>query len=300
MHFYPPYSRNGSNPYLNDSLESDDEDDEFIAEPAICLPGFSIHPRRVIKYLGVIFDPELKFGAHVDRVEAETSKRLAIFNALAASTWGIGTMDLRMIYTSTVLPQFLYCASAWYQPKEGNFHGFHRKKYLTFLERVQKRVAIRITGAEELNVELNLLPVELQLEKTLFSTLVRLAAGPAWSFIISFRTMFGGVPANKSYYQLSPLQKLELSFTNSECINPIVCPPWWEAPDFFVENTAAKATVAHNELIFCSVDELVAEKESLNIYSDGSGINGEVGAAWCPQFDTYEGDSVGPLNCFTV
>lgn len=220
-----------------------------------------------------------------------------------------------MIYTSTVLPQFLYCASAWYQPKGGNFHGFHRKKYLTFLERLQKRAAVRITGAfrssgaEELNVELNLLPVELQLEKTLFSKLVRLAAGPAWSFITSFRTMFDGVPVNKFYYQLSPLQKLELSFTeqfgtsitNSERINPIVCPPWWKAPDLFIENTAEKATVAHNGLISCSLNELVAEKESLNIYSDGSGINGEVGAAaWCPQLNTCEGASVGPLNCFTV
>ena len=120
-------------------------------------------------------------------------------------------MDLGMIYTSTVLPQFLYCAPAWYQPKGGSSHGLHRKKYLTFLERLQKRAAVRITGsfrssgAEELNVKLNLLPVELQSEKTLFYALVRLAAGPAWSIITSFRTMFDGTPVNKSYYQLSPL-----------------------------------------------------------------------------------------------
>ena len=81
----------------------------------------------------------------------------------------------------------------------------------------------------------------------------------------------------------------------------MVCPPWWRAPELFIEDTAEKATVAHNGLISCSLDELVAEKESLNIYSDGVGINGQVGAAaWCPQLDTYEGASVGPLNCFTV
>ena len=144
IHFYPPYGKNRGNPYLNDGTDSDDE---FTLGPTMNLPGFNIRPRRVVKYLGVLFDPELKFGAHVDHLEAKCSKRLAIFNALAASTWGLGTMDLRMIYTGTILPQFLYYASAWYQPKGGLNHSFHRKKYLTFLERVQKRAAVQITGA---------------------------------------------------------------------------------------------------------------------------------------------------------
>ena len=78
-----------------------------------------------------------------------------------------------MIYVGTVLPQFLYCASAWYQPKGGMFHGYHRQKYLKFLKQMQKRAAVRISGAfrtsgaDELDVELDLLPVELQLEKSL-------------------------------------------------------------------------------------------------------------------------------------
>ena len=217
----------------------DDDRERFAPGPSLDLPGFRVRPLKLLKYLEIIFDPKLSFEAHVDHLEAKCSKRLAIFNALAVSTWGIGTLDLRMIYVGTVLPQFLYCASAWYQPKGGLHHGHHRQRYLKFLKQVQKRAAVRISGAfrtsgaDELDVELNLLPVELQLEKALDISLTRMAAGLAWEFITSFRTTYG-TPRSTAYYKGSPLQKLEDSFKrkfgtsiiNSERILPVVCPPW--------------------------------------------------------------------------
>lgn len=90
-----------------------------------------------------------------------------------------------MIYVGTVLTQFLYCASTWYQPKGEYNHEYHRLKYLKFLKQLQKRAALRINGAfrtcgaDELDVKLNLLPVELQLEKSLDISLTRMTAGPA-------------------------------------------------------------------------------------------------------------------------
>ena len=122
-----------------------------------------------------------------------------------------------MIYVRTVLPQFLYCASAWHQPKRGSNQGYHRLEYLKFLKQLQKRPAVRITGgfrtsgASELDVELNLLPVGLQLEKSLDISLTRIVAGPAWEFIALFRSTYGP-PSSTACYEGSPLQKLEPYF----------------------------------------------------------------------------------------
>lgn len=200
MHFYSPHS--GDHPEYEfsdqdlEEMEDEADGEKYAPGPSLNLPGFRVRPLRLLKYLGVLFDPKLTFEAHVNHLKAKCSKRLAIFNALAASTWGIGTLELRMIYVGTVLPQFLYCASAWYQPKRGLHHGFHKQRYLKFLKQMQKRAAVRITGTfrtsgvDELDVELNLLPVELQLEKSLDISLTRMAAGPAWEFITSFHSTY--------------------------------------------------------------------------------------------------------------
>lgn len=54
--------------------------------PPLNLPGFRIRPLKHLKYLSVIFDPKLTFEAHVNHLEAKCFKRLAIFNAVTAST----------------------------------------------------------------------------------------------------------------------------------------------------------------------------------------------------------------------
>lgn len=96
-------------------------------------------------------------------------------------------------------------------------------------------------------------------------------------------------------------EKFGTSIIHSERILPVVCPPWWKSPELFIEPSAKEAISAHGNLVACTLNELIAQKDSLNIYTDGSGIDGEVGAAaWCPQLQKHKGASIGPLNCFTV
>ena len=110
--------------------------------------------------------------------------------------------------------------------------------------------------------------------------------GPRLESIISFRASYG-TPSPYAYYKGSPLQKLKFHFKekfgtsiiHSERILPIVCAPWWNSPKLFIEPTAGEAIAAHGKLISCTLDELIVEKDPLNIYTDGSGIDGEVGAA---------------------
>ena len=49
---------------------------------------------------------------------------------------------------------------------------------------------------------------------------------------------------------------------------PYITPPWWQGPNTYIEETADKAISSRCE-----------KRTSVNIYIDGSGINGHVGAA---------------------
>ena len=82
MHFYLFYNKNNDNFYLIDFLNSNNKNNEFIAKFAINFLNFSIRFQKVIKYLKILFNLELKFEIHVDYLKTIFFKRFAIFNAL--------------------------------------------------------------------------------------------------------------------------------------------------------------------------------------------------------------------------
>ncbi|KAJ6436234.1 reverse transcriptase [Purpureocillium lavendulum] len=57
-----------------------------------------------------------------------------------------------------------------------------------------------------------------------------------------------------------------------EQIEPFVAPPWWQGPQTYIDETAEGARKKHWAL-------LRRETGALHIYTDGSGINGQIGAA---------------------
>lgn len=152
--------------------------------------------------------------------------KLAILSALAGSTWGVNTEDLRRIYLATVLPQFTYCASVWYVPNGG--YGFKQREgaAVQFMRSVQARaakiiaVAFRTTSGAALNVELYLLPVQNQMDIALYDFLLRIVTSPTYSLIKCQRTLPNRIllPSQSQYQQslyaqLSPLHKLEIRYS---------------------------------------------------------------------------------------
>lgn len=63
----------------------------------------------------IVYRPEARVGDSLkeevtEYLERKWSVKLAILFALAGSTWGINTEDLRRVYLAKVLLQFTYCA----------------------------------------------------------------------------------------------------------------------------------------------------------------------------------------------
>ncbi|EGU81546.1 hypothetical protein FOXB_07941, partial [Fusarium oxysporum f. sp. conglutinans Fo5176] len=57
-----------------------------------------------------------------------------------------------------------------------------------------------------------------------------------------------------------------------ERIVPYIVPPWWQGPQTFIEASTEEAQARHDRIT-------QDESDAIHIYTDGSGINGGVGAA---------------------
>ena len=153
MHFYSPHSGDYSEYEFSDQdleeMEDEADEEKYASGSSLNLPGFRVQSLRLFKYFGVLFSPKLTFEAHVTYLEAKCFKRLAIFNALAAFIWGIGTLNLRMIYVGTVLSYFFYCVSAWYQFKRGLNHEFRKQRHLNLFNKCRSTPPFVLLGPFE-------------------------------------------------------------------------------------------------------------------------------------------------------
>ncbi len=86
----------------------------------------------------------------------------------------------------------------------------------------------------------------------------------------------------------------EVNNWTQEQIDPFVAPPCWQGPQTYIEETADEARKKHFAL-------LLQEKSALHIYTDGSGINGQIGAAAvCPTIQQSRSSYLGPEDVSTV
>ena len=158
------------------------EDHDTSAE--LVLRSNRVTPSRTCRVLGVILDSQLDFETHIRHIEAKVMTSLGVLAAIAGSAWGFGLKDLRRLYISAVLPQILYCCSAWYIADQARGTVMRRQRTLQKLTAIQQRAgsiiagAFRTTAGPALNVELFLLPMKQQLEKAAGDATARILTSP--------------------------------------------------------------------------------------------------------------------------
>ena len=127
-----------------------------------------VSPSRTCRVLGVILDSQLDFEVHIQHIEVKVTISLGGLAAIAGSTWGFGLKHLRRLYILVVLPQILYCCSAWYIADQARGTVMCRQRTLQKLTAIQQCAgaiiarAFRTTAGPALNVELFLLPMKKQ------------------------------------------------------------------------------------------------------------------------------------------
>jgi ribonuclease HI len=208
---------------------------------------------------------------------------------------------MRKIYRGVVIPQIMYACSAWSNANWRTQNMPYTTKTLEGLQRLQARAARVITGAFKatsapaLDIETYLLPVKYQIWKHNADCLGRIGFGGS-------EPGYGVDSPEERKTRMSPRKAIQKAIREEqgfnleqiEVIPPHVVPPWWTGPRTFIEENAEKAQARHQ---YNTVNELNA----LHIYTDGSAINGHVGAAAvCTTIDKTRSAYMGKDTTSTV
>ena len=237
---------------------------------SIEMDGENIDPTDNVKLLGVIFDPELRWRAHAQRI----SKRATTTCIGISRLRYLRPKQMRQLYQACVIPKLDYASTVWY--RQG------RVWQTTMLRKIQRRAAIKTISAfrtvstETLEVESNLLPTHLRLKQRALNVLGKLRtlpkAHPIWPIVHSPEPMS---PRNGMH---SPLMitmataKGQGLLEDLEVINPIPPQPWAISP-FKTIQTSWSREKAH-----AAADKLVSNSRPV-VFTDGSGKDSCLGAA---------------------
>jgi hypothetical protein len=194
---------------------------------------------------------------------------------------------MRRIYQAVVIPQMLFGVAAWYQPMV-----ISKMKARTVSQpfvTIQKRAAclisgaFRTTAAEALSTELHLPPIAIHMKRLVKETAIRLRTGPAFAVPA---TMLRRRPVDETDWSgWTPMEAQAWKTggclttppgtlaTNWERRKAFVQAPWQAPPEVIIEDrdTAVKS---HDHIL--SKDP---RERPLILYTDGSGIEGRIGAA---------------------
>ncbi|KAG7403339.1 hypothetical protein Forpe1208_v016515 [Fusarium oxysporum f. sp. rapae] len=221
-------------------------------------------------------DSTLTWKQHIDEVQRKVTKTVNALGSLGGSTWGVTMREMRKIYKGVAVPQMVYACSAWSNANWRTRDKPYTERTLSKLQSLQARASRVISGAFKatsipaLDIETYLLPVELQIFKHNVNALGRIGPG-------DHGPTEGETRRNK---KKSPRRAIEQSITDrqgpnirrQEHITPYIVPPWWQGPQTFIEASIEEAQARHEQII---QDEL----DAIHIYTDGSGIDGSIGAA---------------------
>jgi ribonuclease HI/exonuclease III len=251
------------------------------SRPVLMLPQKTVQPSESTKYLGVIFDQHLQWKAQIASVADKGTKWVAQIRRLARPSWGLTPKHAKQLFIGVAIPRILYAVDIW-----GLAQTTSRKRKescgsagtLRVLNSVQRAGTLAITGGlrtsptDSLNACANLHPAPLAIEKWCHRAMVRLAMLPADHPLAK---TIARAKLRTTKRHRSPLHNLARRFK----INPR-------------EMEKIPATIRHPALhgklpFGCTIaedrelatTEAREADEEIRVYSDGSALEGNTGAA---------------------
>ena len=250
-----------------------------VERPSMELGGCTVSPQMLHRFLGVMVNQELRWRQHVDHALAKSTKWTLAFIRLARPGSGIRMKLMRQMFCAVVLPKMMYAADVWYTPtcrrvgakKTSGSVGITKR-----LTSVQRIASTAITSAlctaptDLLDLHAGIWPVHLLLHRVCHRATMRIASLPSSHPLHSLYRKRA-----KQYIKThrAPMHKLAALYDivpdSLEAIIPVRHPPAYE-----IKATVRVAGAEDGQ----GRGEPVWEEGVIWLYSDGSGLEGEVGA----------------------
>jgi ribonuclease HI len=249
----------------------------------INMADIRIEPSEEARYLGVYFDKELRFTTHLQYIAKKGTKFALAMSSAAKSTWGAQFRHIRQLFIAVVAPRTDYAAIIWHRPNDKHSQATAQQSKLETVQRLAMKTILgcfRTTPTTAMQIETGLIPPHLRLQTKVLRTLTRMQTLPN-SHPLKEWIEIARNNSNKISSFPSNLDNLAKQFpeimTPSETIRTHVRPPWWTPTiDIHIEPTKEDAKEYH--------DRTNCLPTTAYIYTDGSGIDGNIGAAAvCPK-----------------
>ena len=246
----------------------------------IDLRNATIQPSHHHRFLGVILDQELTWKEHAAYAVGKGTEYVLQLRRLSRTSTGIPMKLMRQLYQSVAIPKFTYAADIWFRPlfkKDSSTPQRGSKGISDRLTSVQRLAALSITGAmkttstDSLEAHANLTPIPLLMQKICHRAAVRLASLPQSHPLYK---KIRWIAKHNVISHRSSLHNLIHSFRiNPEKIETIdrtkKCPPL-DGSMFLTRIPRDKGD---------AIKEQRQLKEDIQIFTDGSGFNGGIGAS---------------------
>jgi ribonuclease HI len=248
-------------------------------EDFICTDGSVIHCIKQAKLLGIILDEELRWHTQVSNAVCKGTKLLLAIARLTRPSFGLPYRYTRRLFISMVLPKVEYALPVWYVPPHITDTGrrlsgsVRHAKELAKIQRLGCKLltgAFKCTATDLLDIHAFLPPLDLRLEVTYYREALRLASLPKSH---SLHPIVKSSARRQPRSHLSPIHLIfkihPIQPDHIETLDPVRCHPSWQP--LHTHHIAANREDA--------ITALRSREDELKIYSDGSGLDGMIGAA---------------------
>jgi hypothetical protein len=238
-------------------------------------------PVASCKYLGVIFDPKLRWSLQHTKALTAASFWASRIWRLAKSASGVSTSGVKQLYNTVAVLRFTYGAEVWYTPlhcPNGSKNTRGSVKVTNKLRSAQRKITKAITGVlsttagDILDVHAYVLPIDLLFNKLLYRAALRLCTLPTSH---PLQQLIRKAARRKVKRHLSPIHNLiqlvQINPRDVGVIDPVRRSPSYVPSFDLIIPPSKDAALTFANLTNSSVP--------VRIYSDGSGFEGGIGAS---------------------
>ena len=199
---------------------------------AITIGNVTIEPSDEAKYLGVIFDKELRFKTHLQYIIKKGTKAAMALSSIAKSSWGVQYKYARQLFNTVISTRTDYAAVIWHRPMDGN--KMATSTQACQLDKIQRLAMKAITGCYRttstaaMEIETGLQPSWLRLQTKTLQAITRMQTlskkHPLQEWLANaMRTRTAQNPHQTNLENI--LQQFPQMTENIETIEPYIRPP---------------------------------------------------------------------------